>query len=353
MSDLSIVVLAFNGCCDVLKRTLPSSKNAMPNAKFFVATSTDQTEVLALCSSMGIASIQFTNDTIKKNGATFNYAGIARACMTFARNEMKKEHWVLITRAQVNLDSRIGDLDLSTLAKDSLYGCGMMELITKTDLEKYKPTVPNAQEVRELIPTSSFLLSFSAPPQFDAWSTDTHSAVQRFSACFIAKYMIHLKLAYLGVLKEDDDAKVSEGPWGFKKSEILRIEPVHAYAAKQEEEAVEKAEKAEKEAAEKAEKEAAEKEAAEKAAEKAKEEVVVPPAEERVPEKVEEPEAPKSIKSKLFSLLSSDDAEEYRSRVRTEFDAQQNVASHERNKEYASSAPKSIKNSIWSAKLLD
>lgn len=312
MTDLSIVVLAFHGSCDVLKRTLPSSKGAIPNAHFFVATSTEDKDVLALCASMGIPSIQFSRDTIKKDGATFNYAGIARACITFVRNDAKKDHWVLITRAQVILDGRLSGIDLTGLAKDSLYGCGMKELVTKEDLDAYQPSVPTAQEVRDLVPTSSFLLSFSAPPQFDAWSNDTQSAVQRFSACFVAKYMIHLKLAYLGVKREDDDEKVSEGPWGYKKSEKLRIEPVHAFAAKQEEESTEKP-------------------------------------------KEPEPVAPKSIKNKLFGVLSPEnDAEEFRSRVRTELDAQQNVASpsfHAQTDE-VTPAPKP-KHNVWAAKLLD
>jgi hypothetical protein len=312
MTDLSVVVLAFHGSAEVLKRTLPTSKASLPNAKFFVATSTEDKEVLGLSASLGIPSIQFTRETMKKDGAVFNYAGIARACMTFARNDAKKEHWVLITRAQVMLDGRLSELDLSALAKDSLYGCGMKELITKEDLSSYKPSEPSALEVRDLVPTSSFLLSYSAPPQFDAWSADTQSAVQRFSACFIAKYMIHLKLAYLGIKKEDDDEKKSQGTWGFKKSDKLRIEPVHAFAAKNEEVASEK-----------------------------------PPTPEA--------KAPKTIKNKLFGVLSAeDDAEEFRSRVRTELDAQQNVASpSQAASEDVLAVPKTSTKNVWKNKLLD
>jgi hypothetical protein len=332
--SLSVIVLAFHQSADVLKRSLPQSKTAMPNAKFFVAMSTDDKEVQGICTALNVKTIQFSADIIRKDGALFNYAGIARSCMTFARNELKKEHWILITRPQVILDSRLSEVDLDSLAKDSLYGCGMKEIITKEDLAAYKPSEPSSLEVRDLVPTSSFLLSFSAPPQFDAWSKDTQSAVQRFSACFIAKYMIHLNLAYLGVRKRDDDEKVSEGPWGFQKSDKLRIEPVHAFAAQKEEDA---SKEASKEAAKEAEK------ALE--AEKAKESEPTPAPPEQPPVSTK--------KSKLFGLLSGDDdSDSFRSRVRTELDAQQNVASFQRDEEMASAKPLQKKN-IWAAKLVE
>jgi Flp pilus assembly protein TadG len=319
MTELSVIVLAFHNSIDVLKRTLPSSKAALPNAKIFVATSSDDREVLALCTALGVKTIQFTKDVTKKDGAEFNYAGVARSCITFARNDVKKEHWILITRPQVMLDSRLSEIPIDSLAKDSLYGCGMKELLTTDDLAKYKPSEPSSLEVRDLVPTSSFLLSYSAPPQFDAWSRDTKSAVQRFSACFIAKYMIHLNLAYLGVKKRDDDAKVSEGVWGYTKADKLRIEPVHAFAAKQEEEE----------------------------------------SETKTMSKTQPQQAAAKVvkKSKLFGVLSGDeDSESYRSRVRTELDAQQNVASAPpttaEDMEIPKSSEKSKKN-IWAAKLIE
>jgi hypothetical protein len=215
------------------------------------------------------------------------------------------------------LDSRLSEISIETLAKDSLYGCGMKELLTTEDLAKYKPSEPSSLEVRDLVPTSSFLLSFSSPPQFDAWSLDTKSAVQRFSACFIAKYMIHLNLAYLGVKKQDDDAKVSEGVWGYRKADKLRIEPVHAFAAQQEEEDSKPKTKLEQ------------------------------------PLSSEKPAAPK--KSKLFGIVSGDDeSDAFRSRVRTELDAQQNVATQLANEsEEIISKPAITKKNIWSAKLLE
>jgi hypothetical protein len=323
--SLSVIVLAFHQSADVLKRSLPQSKNSLPNAKFFVATSTDDKEIQGICTAVNVKTILFSNDIIRKDGALFNYAGIARSCMTFARNEIKKEHWILITRPQVILDSRLGEVDLDSLAKDSLYGCGMKELLTKEDLASYKPSEPSSQEVRDLVPTSSFLLSFSSPPQFDAWSKDTQSAVQRFSACFIAKYMIHLNLAYMGMRKKDDDEKVSEGPWGFQKSDKLRIEPVHAFAAQKEEDATKEASK---EAAKEAEKTITE---------------TTPPKEEPLKS---------TKKSKLFGLLSGDDeTDSFRSRVRTELDAQQNVASFQRDEELP--AKPLQKKNIWAAKLVE
>jgi len=325
MTELSVVILAFHNSVDVLKRTLPPSKAALPNAKFFVAHSSEDKETLALCSALGVKTIQFTKDLMQKNNAVFNYAGIARSCMTFVRNDVKKEHWILITRSQVMLDARLSEISIETLAKDSLYGCGMKELLTTEDLAEYKPSEPSSLEVRDLVPTSSFLLSFSSPPQFDAWSTDTKSAVQRFSACFIAKYMIHLNLAYLGAKKIDDDAKVSEGLWGYKKADKLRIEPVHAFAAQQEEEDSKPKTKL------------------------VEEPIPLPPE-----SKVEVVVAPK--KSKLFGIISGDEEDAFRSRVRTELDAQQNVASpinSGQESEEIISKPTVTKKSIWSAKLLE
>jgi hypothetical protein len=318
MTELSVIVLAFHNSADVLKRTLPPSKASLPNAKFFVATSSEDKEVLALCSALGVKTIQFTKDVTKKDGAVFNYAGVARSCITFARNDLKKEHWILITRPQVMLDARLAEVKVDTLAKDSLYGCGMKELLTTDDLAKYKPSEPSSLEVRDLVPTSSFLLSYSAPPQFDAWSTDTKSAVQRFSACFIAKYMIHLNLAYLGAKKLDDDAKVSEGVWGYTKADKLRIEPVHAFAAKQEED----------------------------------------DSQTKPKQDTQKPAEKVLKKSKLFGVLGGDeeDSESYRSRVRTELDAQQNVASAPTNTdsvEIPSSKASASKKSIWAAKLIE
>jgi hypothetical protein len=312
MSELSVIVIAFHQCVDVLKRTLPASKAALPRSRFFVATSTEDKEVLALCNALNVETIQFGKEVINKDGAVFNFAGIARSSMTFVKTVMKKDLWILITRPQVMLDSRLSELDFKSLAKDSLYGCGIKEVLSAEELASFKPSEPSSLEVRDLVPTSSFLLSFSAPPRFDAWSTDTQSGVHRFSACFVAKYMIHLNIAYLGIRKQNDDSKVSIGVWGHTKTDKLRIEPVHAFAAQQEEEASEP---------------------------------------KQVPKTTAEPV--KDVKkSKLFGLISGDDEGEFRPRTRTELDAQQNVAT----------APfpvaesevlqvKSEKKSIWNAKV--
>lgn len=350
MTELSVVVLAFHQCIDVLRRTLPSSKNALSKCKFFVATSSEDKEIVAMCTALGLTPIQFGDEIIKKDGAEFNYAGIARSCMTFVKNEIKKDHWILITRPQVLLDARLTEIDLKTLATDSLYGCGMKEILTIEELAKYKPTEPSSLEVRDLVPTSSFLLSFSAPPQFDAWSKDTHSAVQRFSACFVAKYMIHLNLAYLGVKRKDDDSRQSKGNWGHLKKDKLRIEPVHAFAAKQEEESL-----------------AAEQQAStiQQATLQAKQNpdqdasIAPKPKEKIVSEKnnsksdLPEPTLP-TKKSKLFGLISGSDEEEFRPRVRTELDAQQNVASPPFPvAESEIVQPKYVKTNIWAAKIIE
>ena len=132
--------------------------------------------------------------------------------------------------------------------------------------------------------------------------------------------MIHLNLAYLGVKKIDDDAKVSEGVWGYRKADKLRIEPVHAFAAQQEEEDS-------------------------KSKNKTTEAPLAP----------EQKVTPK--KSKLFGIISGDEEGDVRSRVRTELDAQQNVAnplhSGTESDEIISKPPLVGKKSIWSAKLLE
>jgi hypothetical protein len=62
-------------------------------------------------------------------------------------------------------------------------------------------------------------------------------------------------------------------------------------------------------------------------------------------------------KSKLFGIVSGDEEEDaFRSRVRTELDAQQNVASpinSGQESEEIISKPTVTKKSIWSAKLLE
>jgi hypothetical protein len=178
-----------------------------------------------------------------KDGALFNYAGIARACIAFIKNDQKRDQWILLTRPQVVLHDTLADIDLGSLAKDSLYGCGMKEIFTREEFKSYSPEIPSAMEVRELVPDSSFLLAFSDPPRFDASSMDTDSAVKRYSDCFVARYMIHLKLAYLGPLNADTDVRKTLGKWGHVPSVKLRIEPVHAYITQQEEAAKEAAAK--------------------------------------------------------------------------------------------------------------
>ena len=81
---LSVVVLAFHNSVDVLKRSLPASKSALPNARFFVAMCTEDKDILGLCTALNVKTIQFSKDIIHKDGALFNYAAIARSCMTFA-----------------------------------------------------------------------------------------------------------------------------------------------------------------------------------------------------------------------------------------------------------------------------
>jgi hypothetical protein len=243
MSALSVAILAFHDSTDVLKETLQKSRAALQSCRFYVATSSEDREIISLCQALGIQAIQFTRDVIMKDNALFNYAGIARACIAFIKNDQKRDQWILLTRPQVVLHDTLADIDLGSLAKDSLYGCGMKEIFTRDELKSYTPEIPSAMEVRELVPDSSFLLAFSDPPRFDASSIDTDSAVKRYSDCFVARYMIHLKLAYLGPLNADTDVRKTLGKWGHIPSVKLRIEPVHAYITQQEEAAKEAAAK--------------------------------------------------------------------------------------------------------------
>jgi hypothetical protein len=185
---------------------------------------------------VAIPCIEFTRDVINKDSAEFNYAGIARAVVAYIKNDMKIDQWILLTRPQVVLHSSLADIDLLSLAKDSLYGCGLKSITSREELLAYTvPEQPGASEVRELVPNSAFLLAYSETPKFDAWSADTESCVSRYSSHFVARYMIHLKLAYLGVIAEDDNRRVSIGRWGVKSTTRLRIEPVHAFATQQQE----------------------------------------------------------------------------------------------------------------------
>lgn len=320
MSALSVVVLAFHDSADVLKETLQKSRASLPSCKFYIATSSEDREIIALCQALALTCIQFTRDVMAKDGAVFNYAGIARACIAFIKNDIKRDQWILLTRPQVVLSSNLVDIDLSTLAKDSLYGCGLKEIYTREELAAYNPEVPSASEVRELVPSSEFLLAFSDPPRFDAGSMDTASAVARYSACFVARYMIHLKLAHLGPLNADSDVRRTLGRWGHVPTTKLRIEPVHAYAIQQQE---------------------AQEQAAPVQVTQPEQPAPEPPKEE--PKVVEPPPKPKN---RLFSIQTGDD-EEPSTRARSEFDGQQNVAkSPPANIDVLPSPPK-IKRSIW------
>jgi hypothetical protein len=334
MSALSVAVLAFHDSADVLKETLQKSRASLPSCKFYIATSSEDREIIALCQALALTCIQFTRDVMTKDGAVFNYAGIARACIAFIKNDVKRDQWILLTRPQVVLCSNLVDIDLSSLAKDSLYGCGLKEVYTREELQAYSPEVPSASEVRELVPCSEFLLAFSDPPRFDAGSMDTVSAVTRYSACFVARYMIHLKLAHLGPINADSDVRRTLGRWGHVPTTKLRIEPVHAYAIQQQE----------------AQEQAApvqvtqpEPPAPEPVAEPPKVEPKEEPKEEpKVEIKVEPPPKPKN---RLFSILTGDD-EEPSTRARSEFDGQQNVAKTPPTSVEVLPVPK-VKRSIW------
>lgn len=336
MSALSVAVLAFHDSADVLKETLQKSRASLPSCKFYIATSSEDREIIALCQALALTCIQFTRDVMTKDGAVFNYAGIARACIAFIKNDVKRDQWILLTRPQVVLNSNLVDIDLSSLAKDSLYGCGLKEIYTREELQAYVPEVPSASEVRELVPCSEFLLAYSDPPRFDAGSTDTASAVTRYSACFVARYMIHLKLAHLGPINADSDIRRTLGRWGHVPTTKLRIEPVHAYAIQQQE--------------------AKEQSAPVQVTQPEPEPPAVKPEEppkvvEEPPKVVEEPkvevkvEPPPKPKNRLFSILTGDD-EEPSTRARSEFDGQQNVAKTPPASIEHLPAPK-VKRSIW------
>jgi hypothetical protein len=335
MSALAVAVLAFHDSADVLKESLQKSRSSLHAVKFYVATSSEDKEIIALCQALALPCIQFTRDVITKDSSLFNYAGIARACIAYIKNEQKRDTWVLLTRPQVVLSNALADIKITSLAKDSLYGCGLKEVFTREELKSFAPEQPSAAEVRELVPNSYFLLAYSDPPRFDAWSNDTASAVKRYSECFVARYMIHLKLAHLGPLNADLDVRRTLGRWGHVPSIKLRIEPVHAYAAQQEE-AVKEASAIKKNAEEprssNAEPANASKGPAALTASKTG--GVLPP------------------RNKLFSINTGDE-EDSSTRARTEIDGQQNVGTPTpKEEEIVLPTPKTVRN-IWTAKLLD
>jgi hypothetical protein len=331
---LSVAILSFHNSVEILKETLQKSRTSLPSSKFYVATSDQDKELIALCKAVGISCIEFTRDVIKKDGADFNYAGIARAVIAYIKNDMKIDQWILLTRPQVVLHSSLGDIDLVSLAKDSLYGCGLKPLTNREELLAYNvPEQPTASEVRELVPNSAFLLAYSETPKFDAWSKDTFSCVSRYSACFVAKYMIHLKLAYLGVVGEDDDERVSIGKWGFKSTTKLRIEPVHAYATQQQEQNEKHKEQPEQKGPES--------EKSDKPDQTSKEGT--------------SKEKKKGASTRFFTLSTGDEERSGSALARSEIDSQQNVAKPSIPEDTQTlQSPQKPKTSIWSSqKLLD
>jgi hypothetical protein len=358
---MSVAILAFHNTTEILKETLQKSRTSLPSSKFYVATSDQDKELIALCKAVAIPCIEFTRDVLNKDGAKFNYAGVARAVIAYIKNDMKIDQWILLTRPQVVLHSSLADIDLLSLAKDSLYGCGLKPIASREELLAYTaPEQPSASEVRELVPNSAFLLAFSETPKFDAWSVDTHSCVSRYSSHFVASYMIHLKLAYLGTLGEDDDSRVSIGRWGFKTGTKLRIEPVHAYATQQQEkndnqQAVSLGDLPSNSSTHVKEletkKPSQEKELETKKPSQEKELETKKPSQEK---ELEKKKPSQGASTRFFTISTGEEEKSGAALARSEIDSQQNVAklpSEDTHSELLLQKPKS---SIWSSqKLLD
>jgi hypothetical protein len=344
---LSVAILAFHNSTEILKETLQKSRTSLPSSKFYVATSDQDKEIIALCKAVAIPCIEFTRDVIKKDNAQFNYAGIARATIAYIKNDMKVDQWILLTRPQVVLNSALADIDLLSLAKDSLYGCGLKSISNREELMAYTtPEQPSASEVRELVPNSAFLLAYSETPKFDAWSTDTLSCVSRYTAHFVAKYMIHLKLAYLGVIGQDDDSHVSVVRWGVKSSTKLRIEPVHAYATQQQEESARLQPKQSKEAEKPL--DLQKNEHLSKGNEMSRQKKAQHGGEEK---NLETAVKKQGASNRFFTVSTGEDDRSSAAVARSEIDSQQNVAKVSAPEDSLPAQPKP-KSSIWSSQKL-
>lgn len=230
--QLAIVILStYEG--DYLRVSLPRTKRALPDAKIFVVTPVDDGESQAIATAMRAQTISVPKETFTKDNAVFNFAGLTKLGQEHAQNNIKAPCWIVVTRAQICLDESIGNIDLTSLETDAVYGAGVKEVISNAALVTFKCEEPSAEEVRTLIPDCNFLMSYSNGPKFDAWSTNTNDGVTRFLNNFGSKYMIQKKMAHLGLLNADIDERNTHR-WGDPRAKV-RITPVHpATAAKTE-----------------------------------------------------------------------------------------------------------------------
>ena len=225
--QLAVVILSINEA-DFLRVTLPRTRRALPDAKLFVVSPVDDGESQAVATALRAQTLAVPRDLLTANGAKFNYAGLVRHGQEHVQTVVKGPTWIIFTRAQVVLDSCLTAIELTDLDQSAVYGCGFKEVPNAAALMSFAAEEPSAEEVRRLVPTSQFLMSFSQGPKFDVSSDTTHDGVTRFLNNFESKYMIQKKFAHMGPLNLDVDGRVSNR-LGDPRSKV-RIEPVHAGA---------------------------------------------------------------------------------------------------------------------------
>jgi hypothetical protein len=225
--QLAVVILSINEA-DFLRVTLPRTRRAVPDAKIFVIAPVDDGESQAVATALRAQTLAVPRDVLTANGSKFNYAALVRHGQEHVQTVIKGPTWTIFTRAQVVLDSCLTAIDLTTLDQNAVYGCGFKEVPNAAALMSYTAEEPSAEEVRSLVPSSQFLMTFSQGPKFDVSSDTTHDGVTRFLNNFESKYMIQKKFAHLGPINLDVDGRVSARV-GDPRTKV-RIEPVHAGA---------------------------------------------------------------------------------------------------------------------------
>jgi len=211
---------------DFLRVTFPRSKRSLPDAKFTVLTSNEDSETITVCNGLQIPVIQISKELLTFNGAQFNFSALGSYAHTYslASSPANQKPWTLLTRANVVLDAKLAALDFLRMDPQSLYGCGLQSITTTQELVTFQCKEPSPSEVREIVPGVEFLL-WKNGGKFSVWSSCAKEALHDFTKSFETQYIVQLKLAHLGEIGEDVEERKS-ARWGEIRK--TRVEPVHA-----------------------------------------------------------------------------------------------------------------------------
>ena len=211
---------------DFLRVTFPRSKRSLPDAKFTVLTSNEDSETITVCNGLQIPVIQISKELLTFNGAQFNFSALGSYAHTYslASSPANQKPWTLLTRANIVLDAKLAALDFLHMDPQSLYGCGLQSITTTQELVTFQCKEPTPSEVREIVPGVEFLL-WKNGGKFSVWSSCVKEALHDFTKSFETQYIVQLKLAHLGEIGEDVEERKS-ARWGEIRK--TRVEPVHA-----------------------------------------------------------------------------------------------------------------------------